>query len=160
MAKVRGCLALLMSRSDLVPVRFTCLPFLRKAGTSLTIPCTSMHPLFCSAQIFQSHENLPWPFEHIKVMDNLLPSSKYNSSMSEYPHPAWPFFGETSAPPVPMPHFASSPRNSPRPWDTYNRNPFQNTASVGPLGPPVSHSGIRFIPFLFERLTGQRGIRG
>jgi hypothetical protein len=65
--------------------------------------------------------------------------------MSEYPHPLYPFFGETSAPPLPIPQFASSPRNSPRSWGNYNRNytPFPNTVannlgSVGPQPLPVS----------------------
>ncbi|KAF8469418.1 hypothetical protein DFH94DRAFT_697337 [Russula ochroleuca] len=51
--------------------------------------------------------------------------------MSECPYPSWPFFGETSAPPPSMPQFASSPRNSPRPWGNYNRNytPFPNTVA-------------------------------
>ncbi|KAF8469425.1 hypothetical protein DFH94DRAFT_685376 [Russula ochroleuca] len=81
--------------------------------------------------------------------------------MSEYPHPAWPFFGESSAPPQPMPQIASSPRNSPRPRGNYNHYaPFPNTVAnnlgaVGPQAIPVSHSGIRFIPFLFA--DGQQG---
>jgi hypothetical protein len=82
--------------------------------------------------------------------------------MSECPYPSWPFFGETSAPPPSMPQFASSPRNSPRPWGNYNRNytPFPNTvannlSSVGSQAVPVSRSRIRFIPFLHA--DGQQG---
>ena len=153
---------MLMSRSDLVLVRFTCLPFLCKAGHHQPSTMYIDASVDLKRSKFSVQRKPPLAFEHIKVMDYLLPSSKYQSSMSEYPHPAWPFFGETSAPPVPMPQFASSPGNSPRPWGSYNRNPFQNTSannpgSVGPQGPPVSHSGIRFIPFLFERRQGNVG---